>query len=132
MQRNCDSCGEVYEAKRATSKYCGSACRMRVSRGQSVDPPPESDAASAEVDAVTGATRSELEAADRLTSALGQAAMALARRIDTSRDTGSAFAQLVKEHRSALAAATAGARTRQSDVHDLQDELAARRARSAG
>jgi len=32
FQRACDECGKPYLAKRATSRFCGAACRMRVSR----------------------------------------------------------------------------------------------------
>ncbi len=32
VERTCDGCGEVYEARRATSRYCGSVCRIQAIR----------------------------------------------------------------------------------------------------
>lgn len=36
MERSCDSCRQPYEAKLATSRYCGATCRKRGSRGADI------------------------------------------------------------------------------------------------
>jgi hypothetical protein len=67
---------------------------------------------------LTAATLTELEDADMATSSLGQAALLLARRLDTpTMDTGSSIAALVREHRATLTAAV-GAGTRAVDPLD--------------
>lgn len=125
--RNCDGCGRSYEAKRATSKFCSSDCRVRAHRQPKSAPsatvvlpaqptPPTS--------AVAAATRAALDEAGRSETALGAATLALAARIDDgSREPGSAFAALVREHRAALAEALRGA----NQVANPLDELRARR-----
>jgi hypothetical protein len=73
---------------------------------------------------LTAATERELQAADRLDTAMGQAALVLARMLDSpGMDTGSSVAALVREHRAALTAAVANA---QQEADPL-DELAERR-----
>lgn len=76
---------------------------------------------------LVGAVIGELTEAGRLESALGQAAVALATRIQTGVDTGSAVASLSKELRATLAAAVAGARVAASPLERMRDELADRR-----
>lgn len=51
MQRSCDDCGETYEAKRPTSKYCRDTCRKRSSRKPK--PATESSAQAAKDSVVT-------------------------------------------------------------------------------
>ena len=75
---------------------------------------------------VANLTRSELETAGRLETALGQSALAIAVRIDAAdTEAGSAMAALVREHRAALAEALKGAYA----VANPLDELRARRDR---
>ena len=69
----------------------------------------------------------ELEEAGRLETALGQATLTLARRIDANRDTGSAMASLSRELRVTLEQAVAGARVPTSPLARMRDELAERR-----
>ncbi len=72
----------------------------------------------------------ELERVGRLNTALGQAAVLLARRLDgSSRDTGSAVAALARQLQATLAAATANVGDEASPLDRARDELAARRAR---
>lgn len=73
----------------------------------------------------------ELTAAGRLNTSLGQCALRLAVRIETSTvDTGAGLASMSKELRAVMAQAVAGA----ADAEDPVDELKARRdrKRSAG
>jgi hypothetical protein len=68
----------------------------------------------------------ELEAAGRLGTALGQAAVALARRIDAgASEPGSSFASLVRQHGATLAEAVKDAAAKA----DPLDELRSRRER---
>jgi hypothetical protein len=131
LRRRCDVCAEQYEAKRATSKFCSPKCRVRAGRDrrQGVDVPAQVEVAGATSSGVAAATRVELDAAGRTDTARGQVALALAARIDSGRDTGSALAVLAKEHRAALDAAVQGAAKTASPL----DELRLRReARNAG
>ena len=130
MQRQCEACGATYEAKRSTSRFCpGSTCRSRARRGAKVSQlRPDAPEAG-----LVAAVRRELVDADRLETALGQAAVGLAERITSGADTGSAVASLTRELRVTLEAATAGARVAASPLAQMRDELAERRRRrSAG
>jgi hypothetical protein len=121
MQRCCDSCGEPYEAKRQTSRFCSASCRVAASRGRVIELP----SPNAESGSLAAAIREELEAVGRADSALGVAALALAARIDAKQDTGAGLASLSRELRATLAEATRG--TVRSSVGAMRDELAARR-----
>ena len=131
MERSCDVCRVSYEAERSTSKFCSADCRKRSARGSITPPLSTVDAVAGDVDEVgarvptlVSTTRSELTAAGRLNSSLGQAAMLLARRLESEEvDTGSSIAALVREHRAALAEATAGAVV----VADPLDQMSAAR-----
>ena len=126
MKRNCDACRITYEARRASSRFCSARCRQRAQRS-----PVAVFVASVRIDKVeprlchlSDATLAELEAADMVTSSLGQAAPLLARRLDApSLDTGSSISALVREHRATLTAAV-GAGTR---AQDPLDQLAQQR-----
>lgn len=134
MRKTCGECTEPFEAKRAAAKYCGDRCRQRAHRSPTKASKPKVLELQAEatsepapvVGSVASATAVELESAGRLESALGQAALALARRIDHgSSETGSGFASLARQHRETLAEAVKGAKT----AADPLDELRARRER---
>jgi hypothetical protein len=130
MRKSCTECGEEFEAKRDTAKYCGERCKKRAQRRPSapsapaapvVELPAESFAGS-----LTAATLADLERAGRVDTADGQAALALARRVDLgAKETGASLAALVREHRAALAEAVRDAET----AADPLDELRARRER---
>ena len=121
MQRLCDTCTRLYEAKRVTSRFCSPRCQKRAQRSpvglssttlvtfpNPVDGP------------LTVATMAELIVADRVESSLGQAALLMARRLDmTSADTGSSVAALAREQRATLALALESA----TNVLDPADQL---------
>ena len=72
------------------------------------------------------ATLDELTSAGRVASASGQAALLLARRLDSGlTETGSSVAAMIREHRAALADALKGATAETNPL----DELRARRVR---
>jgi hypothetical protein len=137
VKRNCDSCGVEYEAKTARSRFHSATCRVRASRGVVIEMPAASRTSTTttgsaspavQLTGVLGATYRELEAAERIETAYGQAAMVLARRIDAGRDTGSAMATMTRQLRETLAEALKGARREGSKL----DELTAKRQQRLG
>jgi len=131
INRRCDVCGAPYEAQRSSSRFCGDVCRKRASRLGGVtavtDPP-----AVEMVAGTVAAVRTELEAVEQSTSALGAMALALAARIDSGRETGSAMATLTRELRLTMDEARASGRHASSIAEKLGDELAQRRAQRGG
>ena len=121
--RRCEACGKPITG-RVTKRFCGTTCRTRKAKG-TVVPFKPADEAPREDGALVAAVRAELEAVDRATSALGVAALVLARRIDSGNEPGSAVSGLTRELRATLAEATRG--TVRSSVAQMRDELAARR-----
>lgn len=130
MLRPCDHCGERYEAKRPSSKFCSARCRNRHARN------PDTSKITRIVQVTTGgslgglveATRQELADVQLLDTMLGQQALALAERVASASETGSAVAALSKELRSVVTQAMQGAKRDQSPLDSARDELAARRA----
>jgi hypothetical protein len=141
MQRPCDVCETPYEAKRATSKYCSDKCRVAASRGAVTKHAEPENVAAAPISSlpepedapgpVETAVLEELTTAERDKTALGQATLALARRVDIGRDTGAGLAALVKQLEATKNSATADVKTESTPLDRARDELAARRARSA-
>jgi len=132
MQRKCASCGRSYQATRPNSKFCGDTCRKRAQRSPKKSPEPV-DLSLPELLAglgsaktswpLTDAATRELEAADRLDTVLGQAALVLARRIESPMETGASIASMTKQLRETLADALKGAQ----QAADPLDEIRARR-----
>jgi hypothetical protein len=115
--RACQQCGRQFDAIRDTARFCSDTCRKRQSRAGVVPALPENVVELGVVQAdepapaagTYAATLAELEACERADTPLGQAALALARRIDLAADTGSGLASAVKALTETLAAATRGA-----------------------
>lgn len=149
MQILCLYCGNPFEAKRATGRYCSARCKKRFQRGSVggvvtplqrpvPDPPaPPSPSAPSTPEArfvrepgkVTAAALRELTAAGREETLLAQAVLAIALRIDSAETSGSALAALSRELRSTMAEAVADA----PRAADPLDEIGARRtAKAAG
>lgn len=108
MQVTCESCGEAFEAKRKTARFCGSTCRTRARRAKAAEPEIE-PAGTAEgkptaglkpEDPLVTAVRKELEAAKALDSVDGQIALHLAHQVKAA--TGSSASTLAKELRQVL------------------------------
>lgn len=159
MEMACYECGEVFEAKRDTARYCSTRCRVRAHRKRKTEMPESVKQATAS--AVVGrlmdedeeppreapaegrvivddvpmsvyrATQDELRKAGKVGTVAGQSALALAARIDNpTLDTGSALAGMVKQ----LEATLAGVLADKDDDGDELDELRRRkeRRRAAG
>src|SRR5690242_13088527 len=118
MQAVCEECGEAFEAKRSTAKYCSTRCRTRATRRRAEGRPapaapaaPAADARPAQerprqsedVPLLVAATIGELAKAERLSTTLGQQAVRLAERMVASSETGAGVASLSKELRATMA-----------------------------
>ena len=134
MRRKCDSCGRSYEAQTARSKFCRDAGCLRRRARERKRASDRAKRGRGSVVAMPGQaeerTRIELERAGRLESALGEIALALARRIDQPQEVPAAsLPALTRELRTTLHEATRSA----EPVGDVVDELKERRrARLAG
>lgn len=132
MRKACDTCGDNFEAKRRTAKYCSDRCRVQAQRNSVPVAPvkPLVRPTSPDEGELTAVARAELRAADREQSAAGQLVLALARRIDDAgSESGASLAALVKEFRASLAAATAGAEQAADPVDELRLQRERKRAR---
>ena len=123
IQRSCDHCGVGYTATRSSSRYCTHACRSAARRERRrVVPEPEAAPAQAEPPpgeprrtAVEQMLRNELDAAGRTDTFDGQAALALAIRLDERLDSGSGLSSLVAALRIARELALTGVATPAED-----------------
>ena len=121
--RSCAACSKPITSTNQRARYCGPNCRVNASKRRAKGVP-ESPVRTLTVvehepeDGVRGpvylATLAELVDAERDQTALGQAALALAQRIDLGVDTGSGLASAVKTMGETLAAATRGARRQET------------------
>lgn len=126
MEVTC-TCGKVFEARHPKARYCSDRCRKRKGKAEAASV--TSIAVLPAADGVESTTRQALTDASRLDTPLGQACLVLARRLDSpGLDTGSAVAAVAKQLEAMLASATRGSGAA-SSPQQLQDELAARRAR---
>lgn len=135
MERNCDHCGRVYEAKSTRSKFCADveckrgrerARNRRRTSGATADVVPIvlPTAPDADRGPLEQATFDQLVAAGREATAAGLNVLVLARRLDAgSRETGQALTALAKQHLAGLDKALEGAAV----AGDAIDELRARR-----
>ncbi|CAG6392764.1 conserved hypothetical protein [Actinacidiphila cocklensis] len=144
MKKDCETCGNSFDAKRRTAKYCSGKCRVQAQRGSTgttstvvafgivpqlpAEPEPERRAGPLET-----AAFQELDAVSRAETLAGGVVLALARRIDQAGpdDTGSSFAALTKELRAALAAAVAGAE-QDDEIDRARKQMEAKRRGRAG
>lgn len=126
--RVCEYCaGPIDPAKPRNTKFCRPECRenSRHHPEPRVTQLPIAEEPAGE-DPLVEAVRRELTEANRLDTALGRQAMALAERMAEA--SGAAMAALSKELRSVMASATQGA----DQAMDPIDELKLRRDRKSG
>jgi hypothetical protein len=101
----CARCSAEFEAARFSARYCSPACRTRAYRDRrkaaAASPPeapePVTDQAPQDVEGfpVHSALTAELTAAQQDATAMGQALLTVARRIDRDEESGSGLAALV-------------------------------------
>ena len=138
MRITCAACSTEFDARSSRARFCSAKCRTdahyrrtklglpeaknppaKPKRTRKVKPAPETDAPVGTL----GAVLAELREAGRLDSSAGQAAVALARRIDDGAESSAGLAALTRELRAAMAEALARAEA----AGDALDELRARR-----
>lgn len=136
----CDApdCGNEFEPKRSTARYCSATCRQRAARARRAAAderfvPTDPDTGDAEHGLVR-AVRKELEAAGALETVAGQLALQLARRIANPEEAG--LSALSKELRSLLEEAKGSRKPEPADAPEPtpepEDEVTKlRRAREA-
>lgn len=127
MDVTCANCGNSFPARSAKARYCSDRCRKLKGKAEAVielrpvgpvEPGP-----------VATATERELRAVDRFETALGQACMTLANRLDhPGLDTGSAVAAVAARLETMLLSATKGT-AKPTAPQQLRDQLAERRAK---
>ncbi len=122
--RTCEACGGGLEGRRPQAKFCDATCRQRGARR----PATPTDAAIPAAAGLVEVLRRELEGAGRLDTALGQQALALAVKLASPFDTGSAMAAVSRELRAVREEALRGAEQAADPLDELRQELAARRA----
>lgn len=125
MQRECDSCGKPFEAKRKAARFCSDTCRKRNQRAPK--PRAKDPSAMPSTDLVAVCER-ELQAASRLDTVLGRQALELARRIASPHETGSSVASLSKEFRAVMEAAMEGVGLKADPLDELRARREAKRA----
>jgi len=127
VQRLCASCGRPYEAKRASSRFCGPTCCQRASRARAAGLPARVtlDGEEASPSELERAVTRELEAVGRLDTVAGQVALELAYRVVSPHETGAAVASLARELGVAMTRALGGL----AQTADPLDEIRARRDR---
>jgi hypothetical protein len=100
VERACDLCGTVYEAKRATSRFCKPAHRTAWARGARpkadlpAPPPPAEQPALPKVSDQLAQELQELQVLDTYEAAI---ALGLAKQLDSGVITGAAYTSLSKE-----------------------------------
>ena len=132
--RSCEQCGVSFVPRRSTARFCSPRCRKRSSRGTESDAPgylPVRVSVSPGATSVFAAVATEL--GDELSStALGQAALVVAARLDASEssgDSGSAVASLAKSLGDLLARLLAKAPVEVDPLAGIEDEVAKKRER---
>jgi hypothetical protein len=140
MEKDCARCGKPFESRQSAARFCSKVCRNQANRAraqgqpESLAPKPKrARKPKAQTEdfptGTLGAVIAELTAAGRLQTSAGQAAIALASRIDAGAESSSGLAALTREMRAAMAQATANV----AQAGDALDELRAKReARRAG
>lgn len=124
MQVVCGGCGDTFEAKRKTAKYCSGTCRTRGNR--------RSGEAPAVANGLSESTRAELARLRKLDTVQGQQVMVIALRMESLFETGSAVAALSREHSRLMGLLSRDAKV-VDPVQAAKDEVARKRAqRNAG
>jgi hypothetical protein len=126
MQRKCESCGTllpIQTGRGRRRKFCTDCARSPKAKQR------RAVLASSESDGLYAAVYAELEAAGVLASADSEAALLLARRIESQVDPGSAIAQLMRALREMKSAALSVADV---DAGDPVDEFTAKRREREG
>ncbi len=126
--RSCSKCGAPLPLQTGRGRrrsMCASCSPSRPKKKPAVTAAPAASAHDVSGGVVATVT-AELSAAGMLDTHKGQAALLLARRMESGDDTGAALAQMVRQLRETMASALASA---EPDEVDPVDELRAKRER---
>ena len=130
IERDCDNCGQRYTTKSGQSKFCKDlGCgrervrlRKRKFDGKNVVPFTPGEGT------LTTAARARLTEGGMLETDAGRLVLHLAERLDgSSKDTGSSFAALSREYRTAMAEAMKDAAQQANPISTLREAASQRR-----
>ncbi len=109
----CAQCGDSFAGKRSTAKYCGDRCRQQARRRAT---PGEAAAVVPGLPRIVELTEAELVRLGKLDTVIGQQALELARRLVSTKDTGSAIAAVSRELDRIMLRVAAGAAQAEDQV----------------
>lgn len=128
-ERECDECGETFVAKTSRARFCKTACRVKANRrpakrgaaktSEKAGPAPDRGG-------LVSQTAADLSKADVLDTIPGRAALALAYRIESPMETGSAAAAMTRELSRLVEEAMALRPKRQDGIDTLGDAVGAK------
>lgn len=127
IEKPCEECGTAYLAKRTNSRFCKPACRVRANRRPAKTG--ASEAASPVVPdrgGLVSQVAADLMKAGVLDTIPGRAALALAYRIESPMETGSAAASMTRELSRLVEEAKALAPKQQDAIDALGDGVGAK------
>ncbi len=132
-QTTCAQCSSPFLAQRTSAKFCSATCRQqsRRSRGHQAALEPATGAAPAVDSAIIERTRAELEQLGALDTVTGAAAMILAERLASPRDTGSAAAAVSRELDRLMIRVRSGITDHGDPLDSIRRRRDAKRARAA-
>lgn len=126
----CAECGEPFEAKSPRAKYCSPKCRKSANRRPTktgaAEPEQTSEPQGFTVGQLLGQVIADLEKAEVLNTIPGRAAVALAYRVESPMETGSAAAAMTRELSRLVDEAKALAPKQQDGIDTLGDSVGAK------
>jgi len=126
----CEECGTTFTAKTPRAKFCGTACRVRANRRPSKTGASATDqptkAAVPERGGLVGQVAADLVRLGVLDTIPGRAALALAYRIESPMETGSAAASMTREMSRLVEDARALTPRSQDGIDQIGDSVGAK------
>lgn len=126
----CSHCGTAFEAQSPRASYCSSSCRGKAARhrerhGDNATPA-KPEAQAPQLGALVSQTAADLAKLGVIDTIPGRAALALAYRIESPMETGSAAASMTRELSRLVAEAKALTPKQNDQVDDLDDSVGAK------
>jgi len=126
IEKPCEECGTTYTAKRSNSRFCGDACRVRANRRPSKRGVAVDKQAIPDRGGLISQVAADLAKVDVLDTIPGRAALALAYRIESPMETGSAAASMTRELSRLVEEARSLAPAQQDNIDQLGDSVGAK------
>ena len=129
FERTCECCGQRFQAKNRTARYCSGACRMRVHRGAPAGPaavtePVTTPAVVVKPTGLVDQVRKTLERFGGEHTVPGVNAVLLATQMEAGDESGSALASMSKTLSALMEAAKAEALPQRKDsVDDVSERV---------